>query len=180
MKRLSLLCVLLAACSTVAVVDTSPDAIKSGDYSLIHSVCGAAPGRGLDVCLVSDGTPIDSVWRLVVPSGKSVIAGELDVYYRDIHKSYPISGSVVEIPWKDFFGVDLWSADFDGEVMALLVVRWKDATGIEQVTKFRGLAKIIVTSKGYERLPIDSGVAQWQTTCKIDYTTAGRSALSCK
>lgn len=170
--------VTLAACSSV-VVDTSVEALASGDYTAIGSACGAVPGGGLDICRVREGTDIASSWKLVVPT-TNLQGGEVDVYFRDIHKSYAVTGMVVDIPWKDVMGGPKWTSDMDGEAMALVVIRWKDAQGIEQVTKFRGFAKIVVTKEGYDRLPIDSGYAAFKGTCKVQYSTAGRSALECK
>ncbi len=162
------------------VIDTSTPAADAGDFTLAISACGATPGIGFDICRVTEGDEIASSWKMVVPQGSQIQGGEIDVYYRDLHKQYPISGIVVEVPWRDFFGQATWSSDLDGEAMALLVVRWKDDTGLIQITKFRGLAKIVVTKKGYDRMPIDSGFHTWETNCKIQYSTAGRSALQCK
>jgi hypothetical protein len=104
------------------------------------------------------------------------------VYYRDIVKTYGITPgqNLVEIPWATFFSENQWTSSMDGEAMALLSVRYKDPQGIEQVAKFRGLAKIVVTKPGYDRLPIDSGFSAWKTDCKIEYSTAGRGAIQCK
>lgn len=166
-------------CSGV-VIDPGPDAFSAGDLTLIHSVCEGVPGRGLDSCLVTEGTDISSTWNIVVPAGKTVVGGEVDVYYRDLTKAYNVDSSLVQIPWADFFGAKTWSKDHDGEVMALLTIRWKDDTGVINTTFYRGLAKIIVTAPGYTRLPIDSGLAEWGTTCTVSYSTSGRSSLRCQ
>jgi hypothetical protein len=116
---------------------------------------------------------------MVLPISGSV-TGEVDVYYRDLHKTYAIGRSILEIPWRDFFGQDKWTSDLDGEALALDIVRWVDSAGIVRETKYRGIAKIVVTKPGYERMPMDSGQHQWQTTCRIQYSTSGRSALKCQ
>jgi hypothetical protein len=166
-------------CSSL-VVDPSIQAVDANDYTLATSACEAAPGGGMDICRVTEGTKIESSWVMIVPSGKGIAGGEVDVYYRDIHKNYPVTGKVVEIPWRDFFGADLWSRDMDGEALALVLVRFKTPEGLQEIAKFRGIAKIVVTKPGYDRMPIDSGFAGWKTTCKIQYSTAGRGAISCK
>jgi hypothetical protein len=161
-------------------VDPSPDAFDSGDYALLNTACGAVPGRGMDACFFTAGSPITSGWNLIAPKGKTIIGAEADVYYRDIHKQYSASsGSVVTIKWADFFGAKAWSKAQDGEVMALLTIKWTDGTGLERVTKYRGIAKIFITAPGYERLPIDSGFSTWGSTCEIEYSDAGRSNLLC-
>lgn len=171
--------VTLLGCSAL-VIDPSMNSVDAGDYTLAVSACEAVPGNGMDICRVTEGTKIESSWKLVIPSGKRITGGEIDVYYRDIHKSYAISGSIVEIPWKEFFGSPTWEKAQDGEALALLLVRFLDDNGNERLTKFRGIAKIVVTSKGYDRLPIDSGFSAFKTTCKIQYSTEGRGAVSCK
>lgn len=135
----------------------------------------------MDVCYATEGTLIASGWRMVIPQQKGVILSvDIDVYYRDLHKAYSTKEQVVEIPWKEFFGQTQWTAAMDGEVEALATVRWLDPTGVEQILFLRGLAKIIVTKPGYSRMPFDSGLAAFASTCKIIYSTAGRSALQCK
>ena len=169
-----------AACSSL-VVDRSMPAVAAGDYTLAISACENVPGGGMDICRVRENTTIESVWKLIVPQGKNIVqGGEIDVYYRDVHRQYGVTGSVVEIPWRDFFSQERWTSDLDGEALALVLVRWKTPEGIEEVVKFRGIAKIVVTKEGYDRLPIDSGFAAWKTTCKVQYSTAGRGAVQCK
>ena len=166
-------------CSAL-VIDPSMDAVEAGDLTLALSACGATPGGGLDICRVTEGTRIESSWKLIIPNGKRIVGGEVDIYYRDIHKTYGITGNILEIPWKDFFGVDTWGRDQDGQALALLLVRYVDDNGVESLIKFRGIAMIVVTKKGYDRLPIDSGFSTFRTVCKVQYSTAGRGAVSCK
>jgi hypothetical protein len=177
-----LLITCLGSCSTM-VVDMSMGAFAAGDYTLLGSACEAAIGGGLDICRVTEGTQISSAWTLIVPKpGKAVgvTGGEVDVYYRDIHKSYAVTDWVLQIPWADFFGSSFWLSDMDGEVLALLTLNWTDAAGIHQVTQARGFAKIVVMKSGYARIPMDSGQAAWGTKCKIQVSTAGRSAVKCQ
>lgn len=168
------------ACSHM-VIDKSPDAFASGDFTLI-SACSAVPSGGLDACYGTEGTKISSAWNMILPKRKGTVLGtDVDVYYRDIHKAYSSTGMVLTIPWADFFGTDTWSSKaHDGVAMALAKVRWKDENGLERVLLFRGYAKLIITRPGYARMPIDSGFHAFGATCKIQYSTAGRSAVSCK
>ena len=171
----------LGGCSSALVVDRSIPAVQAGDYTLALSACESVPGGGMDVCRVKAGTEIDSVWTLYLPmKGKSVLGGEVDVYYRDVHRQYPILASVVQIPWKELLGSDVWLRAHDGEALALALVRWKTPEGLEEIVQFRGIAKIVVTPEGYTRLPMDSGLSAWGMNCEINYSTAGRSAVKCK
>jgi hypothetical protein len=155
--------------------------VEAGDYTLAGAACGSVPGHGMDVCRVREGAFIESSWKLILPAkGEGILGGEVDVYYRDVHHSYAVTDNVLEIPWRDFFGSDVWRREFDGEALALAVVRYKTPEGLEEEVKFRGIAKIIVTKAGYDRLPIDSGYVGWKKTCKVQYTTAGRGALECR
>lgn len=175
--------VLIASCSHAIIVDTSPSAYASGDYTLVGSACEAVPGSGVDSCRVTQGTQIASAWTLVVPkpgSASGVTGGTVDVYYRDLHKSYPVTDWTLQIPWADFFGASTWDSSMDGEVMALLTLNWTDENGIHKVTEARGLAILIVTAPGYSRIAIDSGTAAWGTKCKVEVSTAGRSAVKCQ
>lgn len=171
--------VTLLGCSAL-VIDPSMDAVEAGDSTLAISACEATPGGGYDICRVKSGDRIESSWKLFIPIGKRITGGEVDVYYRDIHKSYPINSPILEIPWKEFFGAETWSKAQDGQALALLFIRWKDDNGIEQITKFRGIAQLVVTAPGYDRLPVDSGFGGFKTSCKITYSTAGRGNVTCK
>lgn len=176
----TLLALVAGGCAAF-IVDRSMGSVEAGDYTLAVSACEATPGRGMDVCHVREGAQIESSWKLIVPAqGKNILGGEVDVYYRDLHRQYAVTGTVVEIPWKDFFGKEKWDRSMDGEALALVLIRWKTPEGIEEIAKFRGIAKLIVTKEGYDRLPIDSGFAAWKTECKIQYSTAGRGALECR
>jgi hypothetical protein len=135
----------------------------------------------MDICRVRAGTRIESSWKLVVPHGKNqILSGSIDVYFNDVVRNYGITGSVVEIPWKDFFAADTWDASMNGLATALALIRWKTPEGIEEVWKAQGEARLLVLAKGYDPLPMDSGFVAWQTKCKIQYSTAGRGALECK
>jgi hypothetical protein len=172
----------MAACSSLSV-DRSMQAVEAGDYTLAMSACEALPGGGMDVCRVREGEPIESSWKLVIPEDRKAVQGwEVDVYFRDGNRPahFQGQGPLVELPWKEFLGQSTWTKDLDGEAMALLLVRYKLENGIEEIVKFRGLAKLVVTAAGYDRLPIDSGFAAWKTSCKVQYSTAGRSAVKCQ
>ncbi len=175
--------VAIASCSSTPIVDSSMSAFAAGDFSLPGSACNAVPGGGVDSCQVTEGTTINAAWTLVVPkpgSAAGVTGGTVDVYFKDIHKSYGVTDWTLQIPWADFFGASTWDSSMDGEAMALLTLNWTDNAGIHQVTEARGLAIIIVTKSGYNRMPIDSGNAAWGTKCNVQISTAGRSALKCQ
>jgi hypothetical protein len=173
--------VFLSACVGTPVIDPSADAFDSQDFTLVHSACQASPGLGFDICRVTQGTKIESAWTLVIPQ-TNVSGGEVDVYLRDIQKSYPIGvgSKTLIIPWTDFFPSGIWDLPMSGEAMALVLVKFKDGTGIEKTVRYRGLAKILVTKPDYTALPIDSGFSTWKTDCKVQYSTAGRGALKCQ
>lgn len=176
-------------CSHGVVIDTSQDAFAAGDMTMSSS-CESAPGdklglaSGVDSCRFTDGDKMQSSWNLVAPKPKSalqVTGGTIDIYYRDVHRSYPISDWLIPIPFKDIFNTEAWSAD-QNQVMveALITLNWIDNQNIAQVTRYRGFALVLVLKQGYERLPIDSGNAAWGTTCKVQYSTAGRGAIKCQ
>lgn len=174
--------VMIAACASTTIVDSSMSAFAAGDFTLPGSVCAAVPGGGVDSCQVTEGTEIVSAWTLVVPkpgNAAGVTGGTVDVYFKDIHKAYGVTDWTLQVPWKDFFGGSTWDSSYDGEVLALLTLNWTDNAGLHQIMQARGLAVIIVTKPGYNRIPINSGNAAWSTDCHIDISTAGRSALQC-
>lgn len=168
----------LTACATITM-DTSIPSVNAGDVTLI-SACDAMPGRGADICRFKDGMIISSSWKLLVPNGDGVKSGYVVITYKDVTKQYPISGPVVEIPLKDIIGQDTWNKDRDSFqiVQARARVIYKGITTDEEV-QVRGFALIVVTDTAYDPIPIDSGLNTFNTNCKIQYTTAGRSALQC-
>jgi hypothetical protein len=178
---ITLVCLVLAAvgCSGL-ILDRSIPAADAGDLTLAVSACEAVPSRGLDICRVKAGAPIDSSWRLVMPTGKVISGGELKVFYRDVVRTYSIQGSLVEVPWRDVMRQDTWTESLAGTALALAEIRWKDPEGIEQVWRARGEARILVLPEGYAPMPIDSGFQTFGTKCRIQYSTAGRSAVECR
>lgn len=172
---------LFVACAHL-VIDTSMQAFAAGDYTLAMSACEAVPAGGMDICRVRENAAIDSSWTLILPKPNTVLGWEVDVYYRDVAHAvhYVGTGPTVQIPWKDFFNQNVWTADLDGEALALVTVRYKDQTGVEYQTRLKGIAKIVVLKEGYDRLPVDSGFVAWKTACKVQYSTAGRGVVSCQ
>lgn len=167
-------------CSSL-VTDPSIPATEANDYTLMMSACESTPNKGMDICMVSEGSEIDSSWKIILPfKGINVLGGEVDIYYKDIHHQYPIESPVTEIYWKDFLGKSIWVPELDGEVLALALVKYLDSEGVESVAKFRGIAKLVVTKKGYSRIPLGSAFSTWKVHCDIEYSTSGRGSLKCK
>ena len=176
-------------CSGSLKMDRSTDAFNAGDMTLLSS-CQAAPGplislaSGVDSCRFTVGDIVAGKWILIAPppkNAKKVIGGSVDLYYRDLHKAYPITDWTIPIDFKNFLGNGTWSKDFhEGVIEALVSVSWVDNQGIQQITRFRGIAVLIVTDLGYERLAIDSGNQTWGTSCKVQYTNAGRGSVVCR
>lgn len=184
-----LMAVCFIGCSGSLKMDRSADAFTAGDLTLVSS-CVSTPGvnmsmaSGVDSCRFTNGDTVSGKWILIAPVPKvsqKVTGGTVDVYFKDLHKSYPITDWTIPIDFATFLGIGKWSKDFDeGVLEALVTLNWVDNQGLQQVTRFRGIAVILVNDSGYERLPIDSGNEAWGTTCKIQYTPAGRSAILCK
>lgn len=175
---------LVGGCSlSPLIIDASTDAFAAGDLTLINS-CQAAPSAGFDSCRFTVGDTVASSWTLIAPkpgTAQQVTGGTVDLYYKDLHKSYPVTGWTISIPWTDFLSLKTWTSAYDeGVVEALVTLNWIDNEKINQVTKYRGVVLLLVTAAGYDRLPIDSGNAAWGATCKVQYSTAGRSAVSCQ
>ena len=165
------------------VIDPSVKAIDSGDFTLISSLCEAAPNRGLDVCYALENTPIFSSWRLIVPQPQGdILGGEVTVFFRDFSKTYSLMHGTFDIPFRDFFNQTDWTRDCEGEAMALASVRYKEPNGVEKILYLRGFAKILVLANGYARIPFDSGVQAITTDikCKVQYSTSGRSTFRCE
>lgn len=153
--------------------------MEAGDFTLASSACDKSINMGIDACFVTDGDPIVSDWKLIVPFDKTIVAGEVDVYFKDKRKQYKIEDNVIKIDWSDFFGSTNWDKSMDGEALALVMVQYEH-NGVKEIAKFRGIAKLVVAKKGYDRMPVGSGFQQWVTDCHIEYSTSGRSAIDCK
>lgn len=171
----------LPGCRTI--VDISPAAYASGDLTLVGALsdgpCKSLPVGGADVCRVKEGAPIESIWRLVVPK-EAVNGGQVTVYYKDYSRVYPITGPVIDIPFRDIVNADKWAKSHSDVATALAEVKYMDTSGIQQTVRAEGMAIIIVLSANYDPLPMDSGQENWGLNCIVQYSSAGRSALSCK
>lgn len=180
----ALLLAFLAGCASGVRIDSSPQALASGDLTLIHSLsngpCSSLPAQGADVCRFIEGTPIESSWRLVLPSGKFVSGGEVTVYWKDIQKTFAVTGPVLEIPLRDLMGHDTWDSDDTDAATALAQIKVKAVDGTERQILAEGLAVIIVLKPGYSPLPISSSDQAFGGDCALSYTTSGRTSLSCE
>lgn len=179
--------ILLASCTACKPkIDLSPEAYASGDFTLVASLaggpCAAIPVQGADLCRFKEGSQIASSWRIVVPSSKYIVGGQVTVYFKDTTKTYPLTGNIIEIPLRDLIGHDRWQKSDSRVATALAEIRWKDADGVLRTGRAEGVAMLIVLKSGYDPMPIDSGVHTWSKDfkCKVQYSSAGRSAVECK
>lgn len=171
---------LVAACSSI-VMDPSMEPVEAGDQTLVLSACTGLPVVGFDACRVKENQPIESVWRLFFPAPHGDISGgELTVNFHDVSKSYAITGPILDIHWSDFFQDKVWKKEYNGIALALAFVRYKDEQGVERMVKARGEARILVLAEGYDPLPIGTPFGQFKLKCKVEFSTAGRSAVECK
>lgn len=190
---LLLISVSLLSCCTPLVIDQeSTDAFAAGDFTLASS-CIATPGKtfgmasGVDSCHFTVGDQIGSAtWTLVVPppsTAQQVTALEIDVYVPkySLHKTYSAANDwALEIPFSDLFGTT-WTADQDEAVVeALATITYVDNEKVNHVLKTRAIAFMVITAAGYDRMQVDSGNQAWGVTCKVQISTAGRSAVECK
>lgn len=184
---------MLAACAACDINEdpSTPSAVEAGDKTLIQYIkggpdalsnCLALPNGGYDLCRFQDGAPIASSWNIILPSGSSLVGNQIVLFYRDIQKTYHASGEVISIPFKDVLQADVWDKSLEGEINALAILQYKDASGVIKTSRAGGVARLLVLPAAYSVLPLDSGVQGWskEVRCKIQYATSGRSAYSCK
>lgn len=164
-------------------LDPSPAATKSNDMTLITALsdgpCRSMPGQGGDICRFRRGAPIESSWRIVVPFGKDVGASEVTINFKDHAHTYAPTGPVIEVPLRDLIGHEVWEDGDATVITALAKVKFNAEDGFEHTLLAEGVALIIVLPPGYDPLPIDSGVGLHLELCEVEYSSAGRSALSC-
>lgn len=172
--------VLLFGCGTTLIIDPSPGAYASGDLTLALKSCFGPLGSGFGVCRVKEGTSVSSSWQAVLPNlGDAVLGGELVVRIRDVTKTYPLpQDGIVDVPLADFFG-PLWRREDSGIFNATAKLRVRNEQGLEVIVLAEGQFLIRVLAVGYDVLPIDSGFVAWGSVCKVQYSSAGRGAVSC-
>lgn len=170
----------LTGCPKAEVIDLSMRAVAAGDYTLVQSACEAAPSRGIDICRFKEGSPITQKLKIVAPNDNAVLESRIRVRFRDrvLERTWP--RGLVEISYTELLGENVWSDNLDGPVQVLATFKYRDQKGVEKFVDALGLSFLIVLPDGYDPLPIDSGVAAFTQSCRIEYTTAGRSSIKCK
>lgn len=170
---------LLSSCTSFRK-DSSPKAIDSGDKTLVHSACSSAPSQGLDICRVVQGAAISQSWIMILPVRKGLRSGEVRVRYKDQLKTYAINPdtAVFILPWREIIGHDVWELSDEAPAQALAKLEYENFPGLTFVD-IMGVAFVVVLKRGYSPMPIDSGAEYFTTDCKIEYSTAGRSAILC-
>jgi hypothetical protein len=181
MKFIVMSVLFVASCAGL-VIDSSPTAVASNDFTLAMKVCDGPMLSGVGVCRVTEGTQVDGLMHLILPdvSGR-VKGGEVIIYMRSSTKSYAIpANGVVIVPMEELFGKKAWAKSDTSIGNVVASVRLVDSTGIEKVVQAEGQFWVRVLSPGYAPMPIDSGYAMWGTVCKVQYGTSGRGAVDCK
>lgn len=180
LRAILISCVFLAASCQTLVVDPSPAAADKGDKTLIVSAGGSAPKlrQGFDMLRVVEGSLIQEIITLPVPLGGPLLAVELRIRYKGEIIPWTVDKLPVEIPWKELIKHDTWQLDDESPVQISGTVRYQGGTN-EEFFRVLGFVFPVVLKKGYSPMPIDSGNHTWETECKIQYSTAGRSAIQC-
>lgn len=180
----------ISACTTILVlfgcsnlvVDPSPSAVASNDLTLAIKACDGPLYAGFGVCRVKEGTQIASAWNIVLPKVEGIISGgEVVVRLRDVVKTYGIpKDGIVTVPMTDLYGSKTWEKDDTSIANATAKIRVEQNDGLETVVQAEGQVLIRVLAKDYEPMPLDSGFATWKARCVVNYSSAGRSAVSCE
>jgi len=170
----------LMGCQTINRDKSPTTAIDAGDKSLIHSACHAGPTVGFDICKVHEGRKIKEVWKLIVPFDNRVDYGAIRVQWKNKVKTYRIKSVVVSIPFRDIIGENVWKKDHEAPIQAQVGLKLKNSNGESQWVDLLGYAFPIVLTESYKPFFMDSGDQYFETRCKIQYTTAGRSDIRCK
>lgn len=161
------------------VIDPSMLAKAAHDQTLIVSACHAAPSQGVDVCRVKEGAAIAEKMIFVVPWTKDSDWGQMAIRYRDRDLSFPIEAATVEVSFAEVTGAETWTRAVEAPIQARASIRYKTDSGAVFVDLI-GYVFPIVLAQGYDPLPMDSGVEAFQNTCRVQYTSAGRSAIECR
>ena len=179
MKTLLLVCVMaLSACKGI-LIDTTMSAAQAGDATIVMS-SGGIPSQGFDVLRVEDGTKITSSWKIIIPVNKFMTGAELVIRYKDRKRTYALNGASVSIPWKDIIGDDTWNIAHNGVAQVTAQIQYKTKTSDANFIDILGYTFIRVFGKGYLPLPTGSPYGAFKATCTVEYSSNGRSAVSCK
>lgn len=169
---------LLTGCNAM-VIDTSMAATAAHDQTLIVSACHAAPSQGVDVCRVKEGARVTEKMIFVVPWTKDSDWGQMSLRYRDHVLTVPVDAATVEITFAELVEADTWAHELEAPIQARASIRYKTDQGAV-FTDLIGYVFPIVLAQGYDPLPMDSGAEAFQNTCRVQYTSAGRSAIECR
>lgn len=173
---------LLLGCATPPKPDAGMPAVEAGDYTLVMGTsggsCQALGGRGADICRVTEGAAVDDGWLIVLPMADQLVGGEVIARYRGVKRSYAVNGPLLRIPFRDLLDHDHYSLTDDGLMQILGSLEYRGAV-VNQFLDVLGLGFLVVLRQGYNPLPADSGATAFHTSCRVGYTTAGRSELQC-
>lgn len=175
---LSLLLV-FTACKSFPI-DTSAMAAQSGDTTLVLSADSAIPKQGIDVLRVPESSEVHQKMTIVLPFVQNFVSGEVTLRYRDRVITRTLSAPVLQVEWRDIVDDLLWHKSYTGVVQITAQVQYTDGTSDAKFVDILGYSFIRVLAKGYAPLPVGSKEAAWSGTCKVQYSTSGRSSLECK
>lgn len=167
----------LAGCKDV-IIDPSPNAMASGDITLAFTAGQNPVRQGVDVFRVTEGETTFGEMQIVAPQMPELIAGELSVRYKGRGLQKNFSGRVIRISWRELVGRETFDLNDDGIVQMVGRAQWNAPDGPRWID-VQGYAFLIVLRKGYSPVPLNSGLEADKQSCAVDYTSSGRSAVSC-
>ena len=179
MRFSGFLILILSACACVAPKqDPAPQASVSGDPTLyVSAESETLPGRGADILRVQAGSPVQQSALVVLPDHSQISSGTVDVEVAGVHKGYTWSGTTLTFAWSDFFG-PTWvqGSSTVAKITGSIEYTKPVGTGFFDI---EGFVFIVVYDTGYTPLPVDSGYEAWTSSCQVQMTTSGRTALKC-
>jgi len=169
----------MASCAHY-VADPFPSAIGSNDLTLVIRGCDGPISSGIGICRPTAGTAVNASWQAILPNAPGIIYdGQLSVQANGITKTYGITGSVVDVPLVDFFG-PTWQIGDNVIMNATATMKVMPPTGIQTILQVEGQVFVRTLDPKYQSMPIDSGYQSWEGVCIVQYSSSGRSAVSCK
>jgi hypothetical protein len=172
---------LAVACATPLPLQLDPatTAAAGGDATLVHSACAEQLGHGYDLCRVTEGAEVVETWAFTFPWAPGFVDGDLNVEYLGQTHVFKITGPTLEVPWKLLTGGATWKQEDRAPAQARAAIKFKAPDGDHWVDLL-GYAFPIVLKQGYAPLPLDSGRNFTELVCRLQYTSAGRSAVQCQ
>lgn len=169
------------------VIDLSPSAFESGDWTMVFRGCSQGPKQGYLFCRVWEDNRADYLIDLTFPSVDCIRENCIEILVLGtsgepvFQIGLPKGENKTLLPLTDMISSNIFQGIHDGEYRVIAKIWYTDGEGREFMGQMKGVIRLLVLNAAYNGLACDDPdrgwVAEVTSTCRAEFSTEMRSTL---